>query len=120
MEDDGKSEERKQAVLSFIDALNREDFDSARKLVNENLSFIGPLGTRDGADVYVKDMERLRLKYDVKKTFVESKDVCLIYDITFNKDHGAVYSCGMYHLEGGKISSIRVVFDPRPLLEPKK
>jgi hypothetical protein len=28
-----------------------------------------------------------------------------------------LFGCGWYHVEQGKISSLRVVFDPRPLVE---
>jgi hypothetical protein len=29
-------------------------------------------------------MERLRLKYDVKKMFVDGQDVCLLYDLNMS------------------------------------
>jgi len=110
----------KEVVLSFIDALNNMDFKAARGLVNNDMSFVGVLGSRNGAEAYFNDMERMRLKYDVKKAFVDEDDVCLLYDLTMADI--TLFGCGWYHLEGGKISSIRVIFDPRPILElpPKK
>jgi len=30
-----------------------------------------------------------------------------------------IFSCGWYQLSGGKISTFKVVFDPRPVLEAK-
>ena len=108
----------KEVVLAFVDALNRSDFQAARKCVTDDLKFVGVLGSREGADVYFRDMERMRLKYDVKKAFVEGNDVCLFYDITMA--NVAVFCAGWYQLSNGKIRSVRVVFDPRPVLEAAK
>ena len=79
------------------------------------MKFVGVLGSRDGAEVYFRDMERMRLKYNVNKVFVDGDDVCLFYDITMA--NVTVFCAGWYQLSGGKIRSFRVVFDPRPVLE---
>ena len=105
----------KDVVLAFVDALNRSDFQAARKCVAEDLKFEGALGTREGADVYFRDMERMQLKYSVKKIFTDDTDVCFFYDITMASV--TVFCAGWYRLSKGKIRSIRVVFDPRPVLE---
>jgi len=107
----------KGVVLSFIDALNTENFEEARKYIADDLSFVGAMGTRQGGDTYINDMKGLLLKYNISKTFVEEDDVCLIYNIRFRNLNEPIYSCGLYRLENGKIKSIRVVFDPRPLLQ---
>ena len=104
-----------EVVLTFVDALNRADFQTARKCVADDLKFVGVLGSRDGAEVYFRDMERMRLKYNVNKVFVDGDDVCLFYDITMA--NVTVFCAGWYQLSGGKIRSFRVVFDPRPVLE---
>lgn len=108
----------KEVVLAFLAALNRSDFQAARKCVADDLKFVGVLGSREGADVYFRDMERMRLKYDAQKAFVEGNDVCLFYDITMSGV--TVFCAGWYQLANGKIRSIRVVFDPRPVLEASK
>jgi limonene-1,2-epoxide hydrolase len=105
----------KEVVMSFLKALNDEDFKTARSYVSDNMSFLGPLASREGAEAYFKDMERMRLKYEIKKVFVDGDDVCLLYD--FNTGPITLFGCGWYHVEDGKISSLRVVFDPRPLVE---
>ena len=106
----------KQIVLSFIKALNEEDFAAARKYVNDDMEFIGVLGTRHGAKTYFNDMEKMRLKYDVQKAFSDGYDVCLWYDIEMSGQK--IFSSGWYHIENGKIAWFKVLFDPRPLLEP--
>ena len=102
-------------VLSYIDNLNQENFDAARQLVTDDMTFTGVLGTREGADVYMQDMQKMKMKYDIKKAFADGDDVSLFYDITI----GAItfFSAGWYNVKDGKIKSFRVVFDPRPLLE---
>ena len=104
----------KEVVLSFIDALNADDFKSARMYLNDDLVFKGVMGSRDGADVYMQDMKKMKFKYELKNSFVNRRDVCLIYDI--NMSGSVIRTCGLYHVKDGKITSIRVIFDPRPLL----
>lgn len=107
----------KDIVLSFIKALNDERFDDARTFANDHMTFTGVLGSRNGADEYFKDMKQMKLKYRIKKTFSEDDDVCLLYDLAMGDT--SIFGCGWYHLEDGKISSLKVVFDPRPLLKQK-
>lgn len=104
----------KQTVLSFIKALNEEDFEAAREYISDDMKFIGVMGTRDGADTYMKDMEKMKFKYDIKKAFADGSDVCLWYDISMS-DH-KIFSSGWYHVNHGKIEWFKVLFDPRPLL----
>jgi limonene-1,2-epoxide hydrolase len=105
-------------VLDFIQAMNAEDFDAAREFASDDLKFIGVMGSREGADAYFNDMKKMKFKYEVKKAFADDDDVCLFYDI----DMGGitVFSCGWYHIQDGKIDTIRVLFDPRPVLEAQQ
>jgi hypothetical protein len=107
-----------QVVLSFIKALNAEDFVSAKNYVKENLSFEGVMGSRHGAAAYFKDMEHMKFKYEVRKIFVNGDDVAVFYDINMGAGKN-IFSAGWYHLEEGKIVNFKVIFDPRPLLETK-
>jgi limonene-1,2-epoxide hydrolase len=105
----------KNIVLAFIKALNEEDFNAARKYLNDDMKFDGVLGSREGADVYIADMERMKFKYDIKKAFADGNDVCLLFEI--NMSGTKIFTCGWYHLDNGKISSLKAIFDPRPLFE---
>lgn len=104
----------KDTVVSFINALNDLDYEKARSYVKDDLSFVGVLGTRQGADAYFKDMERMQFKYDIVKVFTDDNDVCLFYNI--NMQGKTIFCSGWYRIEEGKIKSFQVVFDPRPLL----
>ncbi|ABG58023.1 nuclear transport factor 2 family protein [Cytophaga hutchinsonii] len=102
-------------VLEFIHALNTENFPAAKKRLNENFTFNGPMGHREGSERYMNDMEKMKFKYVVHKMFEEGNDVCLIYDINMNGK--TIAASGLYHLEKGEITSLHVYFDPRPLFE---
>lgn len=104
----------KAVVLSFIQALNAEDFDLARTQLHDDMSFKGVMGERNGADTYISDMQKMKLKYDIQKIFVDNNEVCLWYNIMMENNN--ILSCGWYKLEDEKIKSFQVVFDPRPLL----
>jgi predicted ester cyclase len=105
----------KELVLACVDAINKEDFKTARQFVSNDLSFAGVMGSRQGADAYFADMEHMRLKYEVKKIFADGNDVCLFYDLKMSGTN--IFVCAWYQVSGGKIQSLRVVFDPRPVLE---
>jgi hypothetical protein len=107
----------KEVVMSCVKALNEENFELAKQYVSHNISFVGVMGSRQGAQAYFDDMERMRLKYDVKKAFVDGRDVCLLYDLTISDV--TVFGSAWYQVEGGKIQSLRVVFDPRLILEAR-
>lgn len=106
----------KEVVLNFVNALNKEDFETARNCLSEDMVFDGVLGHRDGADVYIKDMEKMKFKYEIKKAFEDGMDVCLLYDIDMGNQK-TIFTCGWYQLQKGKIKKLKVVFDPRPVLE---
>lgn len=105
----------KNIVLTFLNALNNEDFEKARQCLSDNMTFDGVLGHRDGAEVYIGDMKKMKFKYNIKKAFEDENDVCIFYDIDMSGK--IIFTCGWYIVTNGKIDSIKVVFDPRPILE---
>ncbi|HEY8929395.1 MAG TPA: nuclear transport factor 2 family protein [Mucilaginibacter sp.] len=104
-------------VKNFLNALNDEDFNTARSFLNNDVKFIGVMGTRDGADTYITDMAKMKFKYNIQKLFEDGNDVSVFYDI--NMGGPTIFSSGWYQLSNGKISIMKVLFDPRPLLEKK-
>lgn len=105
-----------KTVLAFIDALNNEDFETARTLVTDDLVFKGVMGERHGAEAYFQDMKKMKFKYKLQKSFIaDAENVCLAYDIDMGEGK-TIFSFGWYQFQDGKIQNFRVVFDPRPLL----
>jgi len=60
----------------------------------------------------------MKFKYDIKKAFADSDDVCLLYDI--NMGSATLFCSGWYKIAANKITWFKVIFDPRPLLEKTK
>lgn len=114
LQQQASTDDAKEVVLGLGKALNDENFQTARGFVSDDMKYIGPFGVRDGAEAYLLEMQRLRLKFDIQKVFVDDGDVCAFYNIAVS---GVIlFACGWFHVKAGKVSSLRATFDPRPLL----
>ena len=110
----------KEIVMEYLQALvERRDFQSARSYISDNISYVGPLNSFDRAEPYLKYNEHLNLpKFDIKKVFVDGQDVCLLYELNIGSPPVALFVCGWFHVnDDGKISSLRLAFDPRPFVQ---
>lgn len=105
----------KQVVLALGKALNDKNYEAARRYVSDSMTYVGPFGSRNGADEYLHEMERVHLKFDILKIIAENEDVCVMYDITVAGI--TLFACGWFQVEAGAVRSMQVTFDPRPLLE---
>ena len=108
-------------MTSFLNALNGNDPKVARSHLADNVQFSAPDGEPVyGADAYLEGRKKLGLNYGIDKVFVSGEeDVCVLYDLRFDKPPLTIVGCGLYHVSNGKIDSIKVIFDPRPLLPQK-
>lgn len=101
-----------EVVLSYIGALDKGEYEKAAGWISEVVKIFGPAGESFGTPgQFVKMMSHYPGKYDIKKTFTDGDDICLLYDLV-TKD-GPVYMASWYQVKGGKISFIRTVFDPQ-------
>ena len=104
-------------VQGFMGAMGKGDFVAARKFLDSNLSFQGPIETFHQADPHLESLKKLHHiveRVDVKKMFVDGDDVCLLYDMVTKTPDGTAFIAEWHHVTGEKISAIRVVFDARP------
>ena len=104
----------RQVVLDLGKVLNDENYEAARSYISDRMTYIGPFGSRDGADAYLQEMQRVHLKFDILKIVAENEDACVMYDITVAGI--TLFACGWFQFEAGTVKSMRVTFDPRPLL----
>ena len=110
----------KEIVMEFIDATERQDFQSARGYLRDDMTYVSPANSFDRAEPYLKYNLHLYqtgqlVKFDIKKEFADSNDVCIIHEIN------SQLVCVWYHVDdGGKISLIKVIFDPRQFLAGAK
>ncbi|MET7259587.1 nuclear transport factor 2 family protein [Dyadobacter fermentans] len=101
-------------VSAFLKALNNNDFEEAGELMDENVKFEGVLGSVEGRDEYVRQMAKMKLRYDVKNLLYDEHSVSVLYEIDMSGKK--VLTSGWYEVHDGKITHIRVIFDPRPVL----
>lgn len=99
----------------FIQYLNEKNFDQGRDCLDPGFKFIGVMGSRENASVYIDDMKKMKFKYQILQTFTAGEDVCFWYDIDMGEK--IIPASGWYQIKGGKIHSLKVLFDPRPLLK---
>jgi limonene-1,2-epoxide hydrolase len=112
----------KEIVLEFLEALQRRDFKSARNYVSDSVTYMAPLNSFNGAEPYFKYVEHLNLpKLDIKKIFTEgSHDVCVLWELNYGTTPATIFVSAWYQVHDGKISSMRLVFDPRPFFRQQK
>ncbi len=106
----------KSVVLNYIEALDRQDYDAARGYLKDRLPVTGPGEGFDSADRFIEMLRTYRSKYDVKRIFADGDEACVLYDLA--TPAATVFMCSWYRVEGGKIASVRSVFDPRPFARP--
>ena len=105
-------------AAAYFDAWRAKDFDALAALLADDVDFAGPLGQARGAAECRRGIEGLsRIVTDVvvQKRWVHGDDA-----ITWFELHTTVAPpCPVVnwsHVEDGRITRIRVTFDPRPLL----
>ena len=103
-----------QLVRAFITAINAEDFETAQGYANDDFIFEGVLGSRHGAEAYFKDMAKMKLKYDIVRIFASGDDVCLLCNIMMGGKE--IFACCWYTVKYNRLASLKVIFDPRPVL----
>lgn len=112
-------------VERYFTAFYAGDASTARQYLRDgNFSFSGPNATFDNADSYAKVAEHaggpLLTRVDKHKVFVDGSDVCILYDLVTKTDPGTISIAEWYHLEDGKIASIRMIFDMQPFAVQSK
>lgn len=107
---------------SYFAAWRSKDLQAYRALLADDADFAGPMGQAHGADECVDGMRGLAsITTDVvvQKMIGDESDV-----VTWFELHTAGASpctvANWTHVEDGKITKIRVTFDPRPLLSPSQ
>lgn len=115
MADDARS-----VVGAYFDAWKKDDFASMRALLDDKVDFTGPIDRFDNADAYqqaIQGLSQMKTDIVVHKTFVDGPDVVTWYDLhTRIAPPGPVAEWS--HVEHGKITMVRVVFDARPFSPP--
>jgi hypothetical protein len=73
-----------QVTEGFFDAWTGKDFQRARGLLHDDVSFEGPIDSFSDADSYLASLRQLSgivTGAEKRKVFVDGDDVCVIYDL---------------------------------------
>lgn len=105
-----------QLADEFLDAWTHKQFERARSLLHDDLSFAGPIDSFSDADTYLASLRQLSdivTGTEPRRTFVDGDDACVIYDLHTTAVPTARV-CEWFRIRDGRIASISVVFDARP------
>jgi SnoaL-like domain len=105
-------------AATYFDAWRARDFDRLRSILADDVDFVGPLGTAEGADACVKGMQGLaQITTDivVQHRFADGPDVVTWFDLHTTLAPPAPVA-NWSHVENGLVTRIRVTFDPRAIL----
>jgi ketosteroid isomerase-like protein len=105
-----------EIVEKYFNAWTSKDFDTARSLLHDDLSFRGPIETLDRADALIESLKGLSqiVTGAERRGLLEQGDqVCVIYDLhTMPVPDAPVAE--WYTVREGKIASMQAFFDARP------
>lgn len=107
-------------AATYFEAWKARDFTRLRSILADDATFDGPLGQAGNADECIAGLQRMsQMMTDIviRKTFVDGPDVLTWFDLHTNRTD-PMPTVNWRHVENGKITSIRVTFDPRPLFPP--
>jgi SnoaL-like domain len=113
MPDDAVSE----IADTYFEAWQAGDFARLRSILADHATFDGPLGQASSADECIAGLQRMSqimTSIEIRKTFVDGPDVLTWFDL-HTAQAGPLPTVNWRHVENGKITWIRVTFDPRPL-----
>ena len=94
-----------QVADDFFEAWTGKNFERARGLVHDDVSFEGPIDSFSDADSYLASLQQLSgivTGADKRKVFVDGEDVCVIYDLK-TAPVPSSRTCEWYRVRDGKI-----------------
>lgn len=105
---------------AYYEAWRANDFERLRSVLADDMEFSGPLAQLKGADECVRGLERMsEIKTDIviERMLSDGADVLSWFAL-----HTTVASpvpvASWAHVRDGRITSLQVTFDPRPLGPP--
>lgn len=105
-------------ATTYLQAWQEQDFGTLRSLLADDVTFRGTLGSANGADECLEGMRGLAKiisSIDVVQLVAAGPDVMTWYDLRTTVAPPCP-TVNWSHVEDGKITAIRAVFDPRELI----
>ncbi len=105
-----------EIVEGYFDAWTSKDFDKARSLLHDDLSFKGPIETLDNADALmesIRGLAQIVTGAERRGLVAQGDQVCVIYDLHTVPIPTAPVA-EWYTVRDGKVESMQAFFDARP------
>jgi ketosteroid isomerase-like protein len=102
----------------YFTAWQKGDFDTLRGLLADDVDFVGTLGRASGAEECLnglRGMGQVLERIEVHARVADGTDVITWFDL-HAKGAAPTPTANWTHVENGKITRIRVTFDPRGIL----
>ena len=105
-------------AATYFEAWGDRDFGRLRSVLADDVDFAGPLASVQGADDCLRGLQgmaKMMTGLDVRKVFCDGTDVLTWFDLS-TKEAGTVPVANWMQVQDGKITRIRVAFDPRGIV----
>jgi ketosteroid isomerase-like protein len=107
----------RHAVTAFYDAVKREDMAAARRMLADDMTFIGLFETYPDPDAYIATFTELMgivTQLDIKSVIADGDDVAVFYEMhTTGPAPGVTLVAEWHETRNGKIVRARSAFDGR-------
>jgi hypothetical protein len=103
---------------TYFSAWQAKDFERLASILADDVTFVGPMGTANGSEEALRGLRGVREMVSeivVEKRFVDGRDALTWFELRTAHTE-PVPVANWSHVEAGKVTRIRVAFDPRPLL----
>jgi ketosteroid isomerase-like protein len=108
----------RETARTYFAAWNAQDFDRLADVLADDVDFAGPMGTVHGAEQALGGLRGVRGTVDevaVIKIWTDGPDAITWFEFR-REGQDPVPTVNWSHVEDGRITRIRVAFDPRPFI----
>jgi hypothetical protein len=108
----------KQVVTGYHEAWTKGDMGSARSFLADDLDFQGSIDRFQRADDFMAGLamfQKMLNKVALIKSLFSEGEAALLYDCDTMTPAGVIRTAEFFTVSGGKITSIRLVFDATEL-----
>ncbi|MFI8566259.1 nuclear transport factor 2 family protein [Rhodococcus sp. NPDC078407] len=107
-----------EIAATYFEAWKAKDFDTLASILHPDATFRGPLGTAESGEECVaglKGMSEIVSDVEIAHVFVDGPNVLTWFDLHTSIAPPAS-TANWQRIENGKITEIRVTFDPRNII----
>jgi limonene-1,2-epoxide hydrolase len=114
----GSADSPASVAAAYFDAWKSNDIERVRPLLHQDVAFDGALGSTRGVEQTIAGLGRMFAmteRVEVVHRWVDGPDVLTWFEL-HTATVGPLAIVNWSHVEAGRITRIRVTFDPRPLM----